>query len=78
MTTFVMDMMHQSGEAGMAAMPEFWLLKLDAQRYDLRIYADEHRVRQADQTLLTGDIVLVSLTAAAAGAVWEPACLAHL
>lgn len=53
-----MMMMHQVGESGALTTSDYWLLKILAQQFDLRIYFDKPKVRQADQALLTGKILL--------------------
>lgn len=53
--------MHFEGEKGTGPASDYWMLKVDAQRHDLRIYADESRVKQANQALLSGDILLGQL-----------------
>ncbi len=59
--TILLHTMHFEGEKGTGPASDYWMLKVDAQRHDLRIYADESRVKQANQALLSGDILLGQL-----------------
>lgn len=54
-----MMMMYGWGKTGAGLTGDYWLYKVQAQQFDLRIYADEHRVRMADHVLLTGEVLLI-------------------
>ena len=53
--------MHAEGESGDAASDWPWLLRVDAQAYDMRLYSNERRVELADKALLAGNILMSQL-----------------